>query len=49
MDWIGWPDWLEYAVRGEQMIILLCGGTKSNKSAQQADIVQAKKMAAELE
>ncbi len=38
-----------YTVRGEQIIILLCGGTKSNKSAQQADIVQAKKLAAELE
>ena len=38
-----------YVVRGEKIIVLLCGGIKSNKSAQQADIELAKKMAAELE
>ncbi len=38
-----------YIVKDGKIILLLCGGTKSNKSAQQADIEQAKRLAAELE
>ena len=37
-----------YIIQNEMLIVLLCGGTKSNKSAQQADIELAKKMSKEL-
>ncbi|HIJ34087.1 MAG: type II toxin-antitoxin system RelE/ParE family toxin [Gammaproteobacteria bacterium] len=40
---------LYYTMEGERVIVLLCGGTKSNKSAQRADIEQANRLAAELE
>lgn len=38
-----------YTVKGGKIILLLCGGTKSSKSLQQADIAQAKKLASEQE
>ena len=38
-----------YTVKDKQVVFLLCGGDKSNKKAQQADIQQAQKLLKELE
>jgi putative addiction module killer protein len=38
-----------FTVEGEKIVVLLCGGTKSNKKEQQDDIKQAKSILAELE
>lgn len=39
---------LYFITRNDEVIILLCGGIKSSKKAQQADIEQAKSLAREI-
>lgn len=37
-----------YTERGSELVILLCGGDKSSKTKQQADIAKAQRLAANL-